>query len=104
MAEIIDIKELINKRAQKRLDVLKNELEIEFERLDFDIEKEINRYVIFNTSGYYELQQINEQEDASEENILKHLLTAFDMLVKLNHQQPAIELENIITRLENNSY
>ena len=35
---------------------------------------------------------------------MKLLLTAFDMLVKLDEEQAAIEVENTITRLENNSY
>ena len=67
------------------------------------MEKEINKYVIFDTSGYYELVQ-QEKEELSHENVTKILLTAFDMLVKLNEQEAAIEIENTITRLENNSY
>ena len=40
----------------------------------------------------------------SYEKAMNLLLTAFDMLVKLNKQEAAIEVENTITRLENNSY
>ena len=100
MAQVIDITEAISKR---RLNKVKAELEVELERLDFDMEKELNRYVIFDTSGYYELAQ-EEKEVVSNERAVNLLLTAFDLLVKLNKTQAATELENIITRLENNSY
>ena len=100
MAQVIDITEAISKR---RLDKVKAELEVELERLDFDMEKELNRYVIFDTSGYYELAQ-EEKEVVSHDSVMKLLLTARDMLVELNEADAAIEVENTITRLENNSY
>ena len=101
MAQVINITDEINKR---RLAKVKSKLQIELDRLDFDIEKEINRYVIFDTSNYYKLIQEDEKEVVSHENAKKLLLTAFDMLIKLNEQEAAIEVENTITRLENNSY
>lgn len=101
MAQVIDITSEINKRRLKKV---KSELSIELERLDFDMEKEINKYVIFDTSDYYELLHTGKKEDVSHEKIIKLLLTAFDMLVKLNESEAAIEVENTITRLENNSY
>ena len=101
MAQVINITEEINKR---RLAKVKKELEIELERLDFDMEKELNRFVFFDTSSYYELTQEDEKEAVSHENAIKLLLTALDMLVELNESDAAIEVENTITRLENNSY
>ena len=101
MAQIIDITNEINKR---RLAKVKSELEIELQRLDFDMEKELNKYVIFDTSNYYELVHTDKKEEVSHEKAMKLLLTAFDMLVKLDEEQAAIEVENTITRLENNSY
>ena len=100
MAQVINLTEEINRR---RLAKVKEELKIELERLDFDMEKEINKYVIFNTSSYYELSQ-EEKEVVSHEKAINLLLTAFDMLVELNESDAAIEVENTITRLENNSY
>ena len=100
MAQVIDITEAISKR---RLDKVKAELEVELERLDYDMEKELNRYVIFDTSCYYELAQ-EEKEVVSHDSVMKLLLTARDMLVELNEADAAIEVENTITRLENNSY
>ena len=100
MAQVIDITEEISKRRLKKV---KAELEVELERLDFDMEKELNRYVIFDTSGYYELAQ-EEKEVVSHDSVMKLLLTARDMLVELNKSEAAIEVENIITRLKNNSY
>lgn len=104
MAEIIDITSELNKRAKKRLKLIKEDLQIELERLDYDIEKELNKYVIFDTSNYYELLHEEKKEVVSHEKSIKLLLTAFDMLVKLNESEAAIEVENIITRLKNNSY
>ena len=101
MAQIFNITEEINNR---RLAKVKKELEAELDRIDFDMEKELNRYVFFNTSNYYELLHEEQKEVASHENTIKILLTAFDMLVKLNETEAAIEVENTITRLENNSY
>ena len=101
MAQVINLTEEINRR---RLAKVKEELEIELDRLEFDMEKEINKYVIFNTSSYYELSQEEEKEVVSHEKAINLLLTAFDMLVKLNEPDAAIEVENTITRLENNSY
>tara|TARA_A100001515_G_scaffold48140_1_gene38057 strand:+ start:362 stop:667 length:306 start_codon:yes stop_codon:yes gene_type:complete len=101
MAEVINITEEINKR---KLEKVKAELEIELDRLDFDMEKELNKYVIFDTSSYYETIQEDEKEVVSYENAIKSLLTAYDMLIKLNEKSAAIEVENTITRLENNSY
>ena len=100
MAQVIDITKEISKR---RLNKVKSELEVELERLNFDMEKELNRYVIFDTSGYYELAQ-EEKEVVSHDSVMKLLLTARDMLVELNEADAAIEVENTITRLENNSY
>ena len=68
------------------------------------MEKELNKYVIFDTSSYYEPIQEEKKEVVSHGNAIKLLLTAFDMLVKLNMTEAAIEVENTITRLENNSY
>ena len=42
MAQVINLTEEINKR---KLEKVKAELEIELERLNFDMEKELNRYV-----------------------------------------------------------
>lgn len=100
MAQVINITEEISKRRLKKV---KAELEIELERLNYDMEKELNRYVIFDTSGYYELAQ-EEKEVVSHDSVMKLLLTARDMLVELNEADAAIEVENTITRLENNSY
>lgn len=100
MAQVINITEEISKR---RLAKVKAELEVELARLDYDMEKELNSYVIFDTSSYYELSQ-EEKEGASHETIMKLLLTARDMLVELNKGDAGVEVENIITRLENNSY
>ena len=104
MAEVIDLVAELNKRAGKRLENVKEELQIELERLDTNIEKEINKYVFFDTSNYYELLHEEQKEVVSHENAIKLLLTAFDMLVKLNEPEAAMEVENTITRLENNSY
>ena len=100
MAQIINITDEINKR---RLEKVKLELEAELQRIDFDLEKEINKYVIYDTSCYYEITK-EEKGSASYEKALKLLLTAKDMLVELNEDTAAIEVENTITRLENNSY
>ena len=100
MAQVINITEEISKRRLKKV---KEELEMELDRLDFDMEKELNKYVIFDTSSYYELAQ-EEKEVVSHDSAMKLLLTARDMLVELNEAAAAIEVENTITRLENNSY
>ena len=101
MAQVINITDEI---AKRRLAKVKAELEIELERLDFDMEKELNKYVIFDTSSYYELERIDKKEVATYEKAIKLLLTASDMLVKLNEEEAATEVENTITRLKNNSY
>tara|TARA_B100000287_G_C20559960_1_gene752027 strand:+ start:248 stop:559 length:312 start_codon:yes stop_codon:yes gene_type:complete len=103
MAEVINIVPHIKKREEDNLEKIKEELEIELERLDFDMEKELNRYVIFDTSMYYNISK-EENDDVSKKNAMKHLLTAFDMMVKLNEENAAIDIDNVITRLENNSY
>jgi len=103
MAEVIDIQKYLDKQDKENIDQIKTLLEIELKRLDYDIEKELNKYVIFDTSEYYELLK-DDNKEVTKQNALKHLLTAFDMLVKLNEGQAAIDVENIITRLENNSY
>ena len=101
MAQVIDITSEINKRRLKKV---KAELELELQRLDFSIDEEINKYVIFDTSNYYELLHEGSKEVVSYDKVTNLLLTAFDMLVKLNNENAAIDLENIITRIENNSY
>tara|TARA_Y100001938_G_scaffold128557_1_gene182424 strand:- start:159 stop:485 length:327 start_codon:yes stop_codon:yes gene_type:complete len=104
MAEIIDLTAEINKRAKRNLEKIKQELEIEIQKLNFNVDKEINKFVIFDTSNYYELSNKDTKQIVTEEKAMNLLLTAFDMLVKLNKLQAATEIENIITRLENNSY
>ena len=104
MTEVIDITAEIKKRAKKSLEAVKEELQIELERLDYSIEKELNKYVIFDTSNYYELLHEGKKEVVSHEKAVKLLLTASDILVKLNNSEAAAEVENIITRLEYHSY
>ena len=100
MAEIIDLQKIIQ---EKKLQKVKEELNIELERLDYNMEKELNKYVIFDTSVYYELSKEDDVE-VSKQNVMKYLLTAFDILIKLNEVCAANEVENLMTRLENNSY
>ena len=100
MAQVLDLTKEINKR---KLAKVKKELEIELDRIGFDMEKELNRYVIYDTSSYYLLSQ-EEKEVVSHDEAIKLLLTAIDMLVRLNEDEAAIEVENIITRIKNNSY
>ena len=66
------------------------------------MEKELNKYVIPDISENYSLSK--EDNKASESNVATILLTALDMLVKLNKQHAVNDVENIITRLKNNSY
>ena len=103
MAEIIDLQKHLDKKAADEVLKIKEALEIELQRLDYDIEKELNKYVIFDTSMYYELSK-EENKEVTQDNAMKHLLSAFEILVKLNKEQAAIEVDNVITRLENNSY
>ena len=103
MAEVIDIQTHLNKLNEDKLEKIKQALEIELKRLDYDIEKELNKYVIFDTSMYDNISK-EENNIVSKENAIKHLLTAFDMMVKLNEELAAIDIDNVITRLENNSY
>jgi hypothetical protein len=100
MAEIIDLTAHLNKQSTDSLDKIKKELQIELEKLDFDIEKELKKYVIFDTSNYYKLIKDDERGFVTKDKAMKLLLTAFEMLVELNEEEAAIEVENIITRLE----
>ena len=95
MTEIIDLQKV-------RLENIKKELDVELDRLDYDMEKELNKYVIFNNTEYYELSK--EEDTVFDDDVVKTLLTALDMLVKLNKQNAVADIENIITRLKNNSY
>ena len=104
MAEVIDLVALLNERSKKRLDHVKKELQIELDRLDTSVEKELDKFVLFDTSSYYKLLSEEQKEAVSYEETIKLLLTASDMLVKLNESEAAIEVENTITRLKNNSY
>tara|TARA_R110000782_G_scaffold158533_1_gene250654 strand:+ start:50 stop:349 length:300 start_codon:yes stop_codon:yes gene_type:complete len=99
MAEIIDLQKVLEKR---KLEKVKKELDNELNRIDYDMEKELSKYVIPDISEYYSLSK--EDNKVSEANVAIILLTALDMLVKLNNQQAVNDVENIITRLKNNSY
>jgi len=99
MAEIINLQKVLEKR---KLEKVKKELDIELNRIDYDMEKELNKYVIPDISENYSLSK--EDNKASESNVATILLTALDMLVKLNKQHAVNDVENIITRLKNNSY
>jgi hypothetical protein len=99
MAEIIDLQKVLEKR---KLEKVKKELDNELNRIDYDMEKELSKYVIPDMSEYYSLSK--EDNKVSEANVTIILLTALDMLVKLNKQQAVNDVENIITRLKNNSY
>jgi len=101
MAEIINIQEAIRKKQETRLTLLKQELDETLNDIEYDMEKEINRYVIPNNNEYYKLSK---DSDMPEQNVLNVLLTALDMLVKLNMKHAAADVENVITRLQNNSY
>ena len=103
MAEIIDLQAHLKKREADNISNLKKELEIEIQKLDYDIEKELSKFVIFDTSMYYNISK-EENNTVSKDNAVKQLFTAFEMLVKLNKDQAAIDIKNVITRLENDSY
>ena len=104
MAQVIDLTKELNKRAEKRLKKIKDELEIELERLDYNMEKELNKYVIFDTSMYYELIQDQNEDTITHEEAIRLLLTASRILAQLNQEEASIEVENVVTRLKNNSY
>tara|TARA_R110000803_G_scaffold201344_1_gene266089 strand:- start:679 stop:978 length:300 start_codon:yes stop_codon:yes gene_type:complete len=99
MAEIIDLQKVLQKR---KLEKVKKALDNELNRIDYDMEEELNKYVIPDVSEYYKLSK--EDETLTSQNVINYLLTAYDMLVKLNKQQAVNDVENIITRLKNNSY
>tara|TARA_R110001632_G_scaffold128263_2_gene242188 strand:- start:1057 stop:1356 length:300 start_codon:yes stop_codon:yes gene_type:complete len=99
MAEIIDLQKVLQKR---KLEKVKKALDNELNRIDYDMEKELNKYVIPDVSEYYNISK--EDSEVSEHNVTNILLTALDMLIELNKQQAVSDVENIITRLKNNSY
>jgi hypothetical protein len=102
MADIIDIQDAIRKKQETRLTLLKKELDETLNDIEYDMEKEINRYVIPNNNEYYKLSK--DDNNISEQSVLNIMLTALDMLVKLNMKHAALDVENVITRLKNNSY
>lgn len=104
MAEVIDLTKELNKRAGKRLEKIKKELEIELESLNFNMEKEINKYVIFDTSRYYELVQDQNEEKDTHDEAIRLLLAASRILTNIDQEEASIEIENVVTRLKNNSY
>tara|TARA_R110002167_G_scaffold226829_1_gene432044 strand:+ start:502 stop:801 length:300 start_codon:yes stop_codon:yes gene_type:complete len=99
MAEIIDLQKVLQKR---KLEKVKKALDNELNRIDYDMEEELNKYVIPDVSEYYNISK--EDSEVSEHNVTNILLTALDMLIELNKQQAVSDVENIITRLKNNSY
>ena len=102
MTEIIDLQKVLQEKQKIRLENIKKALDVELDRLDYDMEKELNKYVIFNNTEYYDISK--EENIVFEDDVVKTLLTALDMLVKLNKQNAVADIENIITRLKNNSY
>ena len=102
MTEIIDLQKVLQEKQKIRLENIKKALDVELDRLDYDMEKELNKYVIFNNTEYYDISK--EENVVFEDDVVKTLLTALDMLVKLNKQNAVADIENIITRLKNNSY
>ena len=102
MTEIIDLQKVLQEKQKVRLENIKKALDVELDRLDYDMEKELNKYVIFNNTEYYDISK--EEDVVFDDDVVKTLLTALDMLVKLNKQNAVADIENIITRLKNNSY
>ena len=102
MTEIIDLQKILQEKQKIRLENIKKALDVELDRLDYDMEKELNKYVIFNNTEYYDISK--EEDVVFDDDVVKTLLTALDMLVKLNKQNAVADIENIITRLKNNSY
>ena len=96
MTEIIDLQKVLQEKQKIRLENIKKALDVELDRLDYDMEKELNKYVIYDIS--------KEEDVVFDDDVVKTLLTALDMLVKLNKQNAVADIENIITRLKNNSY
>ena len=102
MTEIIDLQKVLQEKQKIRLENIKKALDNELNRIDYDMEKELSKYVIPDMSEYYSLSK--EDNKVSDANVTIILLTALDMLVKLNKQNAVADIENIITRLKNNSY
>ena len=102
MAEIIDFQKARLAKQQERLDKVKKDLELELGDLNYDMEKELTKYVIPDNSEYYKLSK--EDATSTKEEVVTILLTALEILLKLNMHHAADDVENIVTRLENNSY
>jgi hypothetical protein len=102
MTEIIDLQKVLQEKQKVRLENIKKALDVELDRIDYDMEKELNKYVIFNNTEYYNISK--EENIVFDDDVVKTLLTALDMLVKLNKQNAVADIENIIARLKNNSY
>ena len=46
MAEIIDLQKVLQEKQKIRLEKVKKELDVELDRIDYDMEKELSKYVI----------------------------------------------------------
>jgi hypothetical protein len=101
MAEIIKFEDLLKKKEEANLEKIRHELDIELEILGLDIEAELNKYVLFDTSNYKMWEYSKEEYD---EIALEALLSACDILTKSKNLQAVVEIENIITRIKNQSY
>lgn len=102
MADIIDFQKARQAKQQERLNKIKKDLALELAGLDYDMEKELTRYVIPSNSEYYKLSK---EDDVNErDEVTTILLTALEILLKLNMHHAANDVENIVTRLKNNSY
>ena len=101
MAEIIDFKKHLKRKQEEELEEVKNQLEIELQKLDYSMTDELNKFVIFDTSnlGLPPYTQTDKKKD-----VVFLLRTVYNILVDLDEQHASIEIDNIITRLENNSY
>ncbi len=99
MAEIFDLNEHRQKKEEENLEKIKQELEIELRKLDFNINDQLNNYVIFDTTSYYSLE-----ENITLEMATDVLMTAGAMLEQLGEKDAVIDIENVVTRLKNKSY
>ena len=96
--KVIDLVKVLEKRKMEKV---KKELETTVYDLDIDIEKILSKFVFFNISDYND----NRHSEIDEKQmVINDLIFTVASLDLLGFHEAAEEIQNVINKLNNNSY
>jgi len=101
MSEDDKVIDLVKVLEQRKIEKVKKELDATIYDLDIDIEKILSAFVFFNINDYNDNSYTKTDE---KQMVINNLIFTVASLDLLGFHEAAEEIQNVIDKLNNNSY